>query len=34
MGFFKNWGMAACVNVIFHSMGWGGHHMHKIEENF
>jgi hypothetical protein len=26
-GFCQNWGMAARVNVMFHTMGWGGHHI-------
>jgi hypothetical protein len=27
-GFFeKNWGMSAHVNLMFHPMGWGGHHI-------
>jgi hypothetical protein len=26
-GFFKNWGMTACVNVMFHPMGWGWYHI-------
>jgi hypothetical protein len=28
--------MTACMNVMFHPMGWGGHHItvRKMEENF
>jgi hypothetical protein len=26
-GLCENWGMTACVNVMFHPMGWGGHHI-------
>ncbi len=26
-GFCKNLGMCACVNVMLHPMGWGGHHI-------
>jgi hypothetical protein len=30
-GFCKNWGMTARVNVMFHPMGWGGHHISRAQ---
>ncbi len=31
MGFCKNWGMTAPVNVMLHTMGWGGHHITRAQ---
>jgi hypothetical protein len=30
-GFCENWGMAACLNVMLHPVGWDGHHITRAQ---